>query len=83
MHLMPFLRNPVTRVNPVKKDNPGVKTSPNRVKTAIFAPLTLGTLGTLNFRHLTCLRSNVPFHERGEKLLKLFASATPGKAPKF
>jgi len=44
------IRNPVTRDNPVKKDNPRVKTSPNRVKTAIFAPL---TLGTLNFRHLT------------------------------
>jgi len=37
------IRNPVTRVNTVKKDNPGVKTSPNHVKTAIFAPLTLGT----------------------------------------
>ena len=31
------------RINPVKKDNPGVKTNPNHVKTAIFVPL--------NFRH--------------------------------
>jgi len=47
------IKNPVTRVNPEKKDNPGVKANPNHVKTAIFAPLTLVTLGTLNFRHLT------------------------------
>ena len=37
------IKNSVTRVNPVKKDNPGVKANPNHVKTAIFC--------SSNFRH--------------------------------